>query len=68
VLFRSHGKARAFSIATDVLAATALAGAGVSIYLTVRARRAGDETAPVSAKPAARLVILPGGLGVAGTF
>jgi hypothetical protein len=65
----AHGKALAFGVATDVLAGLAAAGAGVSIYLTVKARRAPDETAPTPPPPpTARLVVLPGGLGVAGTF
>jgi hypothetical protein len=60
----AHGKAMGFGVATDVLTAVALAGAGVSIFLTVRHQQARDE----ASKPAARLVLYPNGLGVTGTF
>ncbi|MFT3766084.1 MAG: hypothetical protein QM820_11290 [Minicystis sp.] len=63
----AHGKALAFSIATDVLAAAALAGAGVSIYLTVKQQRSAGETA-APAKPSARIVLYPNGVGLAGSF
>lgn len=60
----AHKKAIALSIVTDVLAATALAASGVSIWLTVRNRREAAAPAP----PTARLVLHPNGVGVAGTF
>ena len=66
----AQGKAVGLSITTDVLTAVALAGAGVSVWLTVRHQRlAADSRAPASpASPAARLVFFPSGVGVAGTF
>jgi len=59
----ARSKTSAFALATDILAATAIAGVGVSIYLTVRQRA---EDAP--AAPAARIVVYPTGVGLAGAF
>jgi len=61
----AHGKALALGVVTDVLAAAALAGAGVSIFLTVKTQRASDAAAE---PPAARLMLHPGGVGVSGSF
>ncbi|APR74796.1 TonB-dependent receptor [Minicystis rosea] len=64
----AHGKALSFSIATDVLTAAALAGAGVSIYLTIRQQRGDTEPTKPANSPSARLVVYPNGVGVAGSF
>lgn len=72
VISSAHGKALAFSVATDVLSAIALGGAGVSIWLTVRGPKAAADQAPKPSapapKPAARIVVYPNGVGVAGSF
>lgn len=65
----AHKKAIAFSVATDVLTAAAIAAGGVSIWLTVKHRRdAAEQSAPAPAAPSARLVVLPRGVSIAGTF
>jgi hypothetical protein len=62
----AHNKALALGVTTDVLTAVALAAGGVSIWLTVKHQRAvSDAAAPA---PAARLVVYPNGVGIAGTF
>jgi len=62
----AHGKALALSVTTDVLTGVALATAGVSVWLTVRHQRAVSDAKAQA--PAARLVVYPNGVGVAGTF
>lgn len=69
----AQSKAVGLAITTDVLTAVALAGAGVSVWLTVRHQRlVADSRAPAGpaspASPAARLVFFPSGVGVAGSF
>lgn len=73
----AHGKALAFSVATDVLSVVALGGAGVSIWLTVKSQRAAIANAkqapaappkPAAPKPDARIIIYPNGVGLAGSF
>lgn len=64
----AHGKALAFGITNDVLTGLALASAGVSVWLTVRQVRAASDGATPPAAPQARLLVLPNGAGVAGTF
>lgn len=65
----AHKKAIAFSIATDVLTAAAIAAGGVSIWLTVKHRRDAEAaSAPAPPPPSARLVFYPNGIGVSGSF
>lgn len=59
----ARGKTAAFALATDLLAATALAAGGVSIYLILRPRPATDAPAP-----AVSIVLYPTGAGIAGAF
>jgi tetratricopeptide (TPR) repeat protein len=61
----ARSKTSAFALATDILAATAIAAGGVSIFLTVRQRA---DDAPAPAAPTARIVLYPTGVGIAGTF
>jgi hypothetical protein len=59
----ARGKTAAFALATDIITGTAIAAAGVSIFLTVRSSRAPEATAQ-----SARIVVSPTGVGVAGSF
>lgn len=64
----AHGKAVGLGVATDVLTITALAGAGVATWLTIRAVRPAASDAPPPTAPTARLVPMPGGVALVGTF
>jgi hypothetical protein len=62
----AHAKTAALAAATDVLGALAVAGAGVSIWLTVKVARTAPR--PVGAVLPPRLVLYPTGAGLAGSF
>jgi hypothetical protein len=64
----AHSKAVGLGVATDVLTVTALAGAGVATWLTIRTLRAPASDARPPTAPSAKIVPFPGGAGVVGTF
>lgn len=57
----------ALAISTDVLIACAAAGAGISLYFTIRDLQAGSE-APKATAPSATLRLGPSSVWVVGTF
>lgn len=63
----AHGRAFTLGLTTDILIGTSVAAAGVAIYFTVDWSMKSDEAAAPT-RPAARLVVRPGGLALDGTF
>jgi hypothetical protein len=65
----AHGKAGRLAAASDVLTGFAIAGAGVSVFLTVRQLRAEPEAeAPTPPMVTAHPFVFPGGVGMFGSF